>query len=301
LAEALGDPFQLHVAQLRQPWKSLWPGMIPSARFIFRNPELFDQPPPRIAITSGRQAVMAALYLKKRFGDRVFTVHVQHPKIDPSRFDLVVAPEHDGLRGPNVVTTIGAVHHITRDVLDRAAAGGPVAGLERLTRPIVAVLIGGPTRHYQRFDADLARLEDALAELVRSEHVNLAILPSRRTPQAVIDRMVHRFGQDQLVWNRQGANPYLCALALATHVIVTGDSVSMMTEASGTGRPVYVAYLTESRPARRFRLFHQSLERAGITRPFEGRLEHWSYMPRNDSVAVAAIIRERVEGAACRF
>jgi mitochondrial fission protein ELM1 len=124
--------------------------------------------------------------------------------------------------------------------------------------------------------------------------VSLAILPSRRTPERVVDRFVQRFGSEQLVWNRSGENPYLCALATATHLIVTGDSVSMVTEAAGTGRPVYVEYLTERRRARRFRKFHESLERAGVTRSFEGRLETWSYSPRNDSARVAEVIRERL-------
>ncbi len=240
---------------------------------------------------------MTALYLKKRFGKRVFTVHVQNPKINPARFDLVVAPEHDGLKGPNVVTTLGAVHHITADVLKKAGERGPAGGLERLKRPFVAVLLGGPTRHFRFDDEDMRRLEDKLRNMAAAHQVGLAVLPSRRTPPQVVDRFLSRFGSEQFVWDRTGENPYLCALSLASHVIVTGDSVSMITEASGTGRPVYVEYLTEHRPASRFRRFHQSFERAGITRSFEGRLDHWTYVPRNDSAAIAQIIRQRLECA----
>jgi uncharacterized protein len=298
LAEAIGVPFQLRSAPLRQPWKSLWPGMVPAARFVFEDPAFLDQPPPRVLITCGKQAVMTSLFLKKRLGDRVFTVHVQNPRIAPERFDLVVAPEHDGLSGSNVISTMGSLHHITGEVLARARAVGPVGGLERLQAPFVAVLIGGPTRHYEYSEVDMQRLEDKLARVVNSHDVSLAILPSRRTPDRVIDRFVRRFGDQQLVWNRSGENPYLCALATASHVIVTGDSVSMITEAAGTGRPVYVEYLTERRRARRFRKFHESLERAGLTRAFEGQLETWSYSPRNESARVAEVIRERLGNAA---
>ncbi len=300
LVEAVGLPFQLRVAKLRQPWKSLWPGLIPASRIVFEDPAFLDEPSPRLLVTCGKQAVMTSLFLKKRLGNRIFTVHIQDPKISPDRFDLVVAPEHDDVRGPNVISTVGAIHHITEAVLARARAAGPVGGLEKLASPIVAVLIGGPTRHYEFSDSDMQRLEDKLASIVTSQGVSLAILPSRRTPQHVVDRFVGRFGSRQLVWNRGGDNPYMCALATASHVIVTGDSVSMVTEAAGTGRPVYIEYLTERRRARRFRKFHESFERAGVARPFEGRLENWTYPPRNDSAHVAQIIHERLGCTPCR-
>lgn len=298
LAQAVGLPFQLSSAPLRQPWKSLWPGMVPAARFVFENPAFLDAPPPHLLITCGKQAVMTSLYLKKQLGGRVYTIHIQNPRISPERFDLVVAPEHDGLTGHNVISTMGALHHITPEALSRARATGLVGGLERLRSPFVAVLIGGPTRHYSYVESDMQRLEDKLAGIVNSRGVSLAILPSRRTPQQVVDRFVRRFGDEHLVWNRSGENPYLCALATASHLVVTGDSVSMITEAAGTGRPVYVEYLTERRTARRFRKFHGALERAGISRSFEGRLESWTYQPRNDSARVAEIVRERLKRVA---
>jgi mitochondrial fission protein ELM1 len=298
LAEAVGLPFRLSSAPLRQPWKSLWPGMVPAARFVFQDPRFLDGPSPSLLITCGKQAVMTSLYLKKQLGDRVFTVHVQNPRISPERFDLVVAPEHDGLTGRNVISTMGALHHISPEVLARARANGPVGGLDRLRTPFVAVLIGGPTRHYAYVESDMQRLEDKLAGVAKSGGVSLAILPSRRTPQPVIERFIRRFGNEHLVWNRSGENPYLCTMAMASHLIVTGDSVSMITEAAGTGRPVYVEYLTERRPARRFRKFHDALQRAGISRSFEGRLESWTYEPRNDSALVAKVVRERLKKVA---
>jgi mitochondrial fission protein ELM1 len=124
--------------------------------------------------------------------------------------------------------------------------------------------------------------------------VLLAITTSRRTPPKVATRLKKRFGQNHFVWTGDGENPYFASLAMASHIIVTGDSVSMITEASATGKPVLVEHLTERRPAQRFRRFHRMFADAGITREFEGELTDWTYEPPRDTEKVAAIIRERM-------
>ncbi len=124
--------------------------------------------------------------------------------------------------------------------------------------------------------------------------VRLAILKSRRTPVDVVRKIESAFANDHFVWDGNGTNPYFAALAKASWLVVTGDSVSMVTEASATGRPVFVHHLTEQRPAPRFRRFHEMFEAAGITRPFAGELAEWHYEPPNDTPIVAQLIRERM-------
>jgi mitochondrial fission protein ELM1 len=64
----------------------------------------------------------------------------------------------------------------------------------------------------------------------------------------------------------------------------------MVTEAAGTGKPVYVQAL----PGRSTRLsrFHALMRERGATRPFEGHLESWRYVPINDTEVVASHIRK---------
>ena len=295
IAQAVGLPYELRDITLRMPWRKMWPGWIPRTASIFRNRQLIeDDAPPRLLVTCGRQAVMTALCLKKSFGDRVFTVHVQDPKISPKLFDLVIAPEHDGLVGPNVIQTRGAVHHVTADVLESAAASAAAKPLISLGQKFIAVLIGGPNRYFDVSVESLTPLVHKLHNATRTTGKRLAILPSRRTPSDVVTFLEAEFGKSHLVWTGQGPNPYLAALALCSHVIVTGDSISMMTEATATGRPVFVEYLPERRRARRFHRFYESLSQAGVTRPFVGLLPHWTYEVRQDTATVAQIIRDRI-------
>ncbi|WP_437228598.1 mitochondrial fission ELM1 family protein [Planctomicrobium sp. SH661] len=295
LSQAVGLPSTIRELTLAFPWNKCWPGFIPLRPSIFRDREtLFAGPPPQLVITCARQAVMASLWLKKQHGDRVFTVHIQDPKIDPRKFDLVIAPEHDGLTGPNVFASRGALHHICPEVLSKAVAAGPIGPLAELKQPFVTVLLGGPNSCYSFEPADLRPLIDRLRRMANREGVQLAILPSRRTPELVLKLFQEAFARPHFVWDRTGENPYISALALCSHLIVTGDSVSMLSECAATEKPVYVFSLPERRRSRRFRQFHQSFIDCGISRPFEGELEFWKYKSPNPTQQIAELIRQRL-------
>ena len=92
-----------------------------------------------------------------------------------------------------------------------------------------------------------------------------------------------------VVWDGSGENPYFAFLAFADAIVVTEDSVNMVTEAAGTGKPVYVQSLPGK--SRRLSRFHQLMHERGATRPFEGKLEFWTYPPINDTEVVASAIR----------
>jgi mitochondrial fission protein ELM1 len=294
LAQAVGLPSELGGVTLRFPWILCWPGFIPASRFVFRSRTKLDlNRPPRVVITCGRQAVMASLYLKKHLGERVFTVHIQDPRISTRRFDLVIAPEHDGLTGPNVFCTRGAVHHI-RPANLQAAAAAPPESLACLKQPFATVLLGGPNNCYSFTPADLGPLIAQLKQSVHKTDLKLAILPSRRTPDEVLEQFRRAFGGEHFVWDRQGGNPYLAALGLCTHVVATGDSVSMISEAAATEKPVFVFHLPERRRSRRFARFHAAFEEAGIARRFAGRFENWTYSSPNATDQIAELIRNRL-------
>ena len=95
------------------------------------------------------------------------------------------------------------------------------------------------------------------------------------------------------IWDGTGANPYFGYLALADAIVVTGDSVSMVSEAASTGKPVYVFDLPGG--SAKFRAFHDGLRSDGITRPFAGKLERWTYRSLDDTAVVAAEVRRRLE------
>lgn len=277
------------------PWNCLPVELVPKSSRVLTQPKLLERSPhPRLVVSCGRHGIVPALYLKKKLGRKVFTVHIQDPKCDTSGFDMVLIPKHDPTRGANVYLTMGALHKVTPERLEIARHTPEAAQLVDPSRPLVSVLLGGKNGYYSFSQTDIDHLFQKLNRLVDECGVRLAVLTSNRTPAEVCTRLVHEFGDQHFIWNGQGVNPYFEALALADYIVVTGDSVSMVTEATATGRPVFVEHLTERRAARRFRRFHEMFEEAGLTRRFNGKLAEWTYEPPNDTPCVARLIRERM-------
>ncbi len=291
LARAVGLPTDIKTTCLRLPWRYMPFWSIPLSNRTYDGCDEGWDEPPRLVISCGRHAVVPSLCLKKRFGTRVVTVHLQDPTINPRKFDLVVSPRHDGLRGPNVWESLGALHKVTsQDLRDVRGNASPWC----TDSPLVTVLLGGPNGCYSFGAQDVERFIGRLRKLADENSVCLAIIPSRRTPEFACRRMAEAFGREHYVWSLQGDNPYLQALAQASYLVVTGDSVSMVSEASATGRPIFVEHMTEGRYSVRFSRFHDQFREAGITRPFEGQLGDWKYQPPNATQAVADAIRDRL-------
>ena len=298
LAEAVGLPIVDKVVIPTAPWRWIPPAWWPQRLFggitgAAGNEDLFEAPWPKLLISCGRHAVGPALAVKQRSGGHTFIVHVQHPHVDPTRFDIVVAPAHDGLTGSNVLTTLGALHRATTVKL--AAAAEKIAPtVADLPRPLVAVLIGGSNRCYRLTRRTISELTKKLASLTRENGVGLLVTTSRRTGsdnEADLRRQLADL--PAVVWDQKGDNPYFGYLGLADAFVVTVDSVNMVSEACSTGKPVYVVGL-EGGDAK-FERFHLGLSEAGMTRPFAGTLESWKYPALDDTTRIAATIRHHLE------
>ncbi|MBM3486359.1 MAG: hypothetical protein FJX67_06955 [Alphaproteobacteria bacterium] len=294
LAEALGvEPVVKRISPLL-PWRLL-PPQAWLAPLAAPGPagDRIKPPWPDLLIATGRQTVALSIAIRRASGGRTYTVQIQDPTVAARHFDLVVAPRHDGLAGDNVIATLGALHRVTRARLD-AAALRLAPGIADIPRPRVVVLLGGPNRHY-RFDAaTVERLATDLARLARATGGGLLVTPSRRTG-ASAEAIVRTQLRDvpARIWDGNGDNPYFGYLGLAEAVVVTADSVNMVTEACATGRPVLVAPLPGG--SAKFARFHAAMESEGLTRPFRGVLETWQSRPLDETARVAAAIRDRAK------
>ena len=191
-----------------------------------------------------------------------------------------------GSPGPNVMATRAALHRITPEKL--AAAGAEWR--DRLGDLNVAVMLGGRTRSF-RFTRETI---DGLVSGLAGVDGSVAVTASRRTEASVVDALKARL-PGAWFWDGTGPNPYLGMLALARHIVVTEDSVSMISEAVSTGKPVHVAKMGGRN--RRHAQFHASLREDGIVRPFDGQLADWRYEPVNETPRIAAEVRRRMEAA----
>jgi mitochondrial fission protein ELM1 len=294
LAEALGIKPIVKRIKLRSPWKQLSPFLRHGLSHAFSvEGDAITPPWPDILIATGRASIPASLYVRrmsqKKEAKGTFTVQIQNPVIDPSRFDLVIVPRHDTLSGSNVMTTRGSLHRVTAEMLKHEAEKF-LPQIEHLAKPRIAVLIGGSNAVYSLTSREMKMIASQLAEIAAREG-SLMITPSRRTGHenvTLLKEALH--GTQSYIWDGQGTNPYYGLLGLADVIIVTCDSVNMVCEACSTGKPVMVINLPGG--SEKFRRFHQAMRDDGMTRPFTGHIEKWHYAPLDDMKLVAQRIQE---------
>jgi mitochondrial fission protein ELM1 len=218
-------------------------------------------------------------------------VHVQDPRIRPAAFDLIIAMEHDRIAaGPNVIKVATALHDLTEANLAEAGAHW-AARFAGLGRPLIGVMIGGGVNGRAFTVAEGRRLMDGVSRLRAATGGGLAITPSRRTPPAVRALFANALGRDPrvFIWDLEGGNPYRGILALSDRLVVTSDSVSMVSEAVAAPAPVEVFDLGFARHAG----FLKRLESAGLIRRFTGDATMPSLVaPVNATAEAAAAVRD---------
>ena len=268
------------------PWKHLPPELwLFPLRCLGADSDPLEPPWPDVVIGTGRQTIAPGAAIRRASGGRTFSIHIHHPGAVGGRFDLVLVPEHDRLRGANVVTYRGGLNVPARETLDAAAARF-APNFDALLAPRVAVLVGGSNRCYAMTPEWAKGLAAQLRRMAEAAGASMLFTPSRRTDPAVIDVLRRELeGLPVWFWDGNGENPYPAILALADAFVVTADSTNMVSEACSTGRPVLVAQMPGG--SGKFLEFHRGMREAGFTRDFEGLLETWSYAPLNDVPAVA--------------
>ena len=304
LAEAVQRLFSSRITVKRIRWRSLF-DKLPSALKASWMLDLSSDPTepaageawPDLWIATGRATLPLSARVRDRSGGRTFVVQTQDPRWNLAAYDLVVAPAHDGVSGPNVLSITGSPHRVTAERLAEGADAF-AARLEPLPRPRVAALIGGQSRAFDLTEAHAVELADRIAAAVEAAAGSLMLTFSRRTPEAaraaITARLKHLPG---LIWDGEGANPYFAFLKFADHILVTEDSANMAAEAASTGVPVHILPMIPVKPADKFARLHADLRQRGAARPFDGSLESWSYEPLGETDRAARAVLDRVAGA----
>lgn len=205
-----------------------------------------EPPWPDLVISAGRKNEPIARFIRERAaraGKRVRLIHVGRPWAKPATWDLVVTtPQYRLPRDPNILHNETPLHRVTRARLDEAAKAWE-ARVADLPRPRIAVLAGGHSGPYPFDRASGERLAQKLEALVAELGGSLLVTTSARTLDETTDALFSGIHSPSILyrWKKNDPdNPFFAFLGLADRVVVTADSVSMMTEACATGRFVYL-------------------------------------------------------------
>ncbi len=245
LAEAVGLPIVEKRIIVRQPFAALPGGLLPMPLFALDPAgDLLAPPWPRLVIGCGRRSIGAALAVKRLSHGKTLAAYVQNPEFARAKFDLVAAMPHDEVEGPNVVALKAALNRVTPARLAEARK----EWRNRLApdaRPLLGVLLGGDNSAYRLTPAVAAQLIRVLKK-AHAEHGHFVVItPSRRTGDATRALIADALASEPFgtLWDETGDNPYYGILALAERLIVTAESISMISEALSAGRPVHVLAL----------------------------------------------------------
>jgi uncharacterized protein len=290
LAKALDLDFIHEKIELNNFWKLFPPKLTPVQDFVFKNKinNEFD-----IVISCGRKSVIPSIYLKKKFKSKIINIHIQEPKVSLDNFDFVVVPEHDGLKGSNILTSKGAVHYLTNSELDENE--NYLKSRISTVKKIVTLVLGGPTRYY---DYNNQVIEDIFSKIEQNflkNNYQLIVVPSMRTPQNIIKKAKSFFDKDQIVIPDVDKKAYLSSLKISDHIVVTCDSTSMISEAAITGKPIYVAQMPAIKNNQRFKSFFNLFESLNIIKELNNSVENWTYTKLDETNKIAEQIREKIK------
>jgi len=289
LAKALDIDFAHHKVELNSFWKLVPPKLTPVSNFTFNSISSKDFD---IIISCGRKSVIPSICLKKNSKKKVYNIHIQDPKVSLKNFDFIIAPEHDGLTGDNVILSKGSIHYLTNEEIDinREYLS------ERLNKEkeYLALILGGPNKYYDYNHQNLTIVFDRIKIILEKNNLQAIIVPSMRTPKKIIDLSDNYFGKDHLVIKDIDKKAYLSGLSLAKYIVVTCDSTSMISEAALTGKPIYIAEIPAKINDYRFRRFRDLFSKLNIVKNLDEKVEIWNYETLDETNRIAKEIKRKI-------
>ena len=247
---------------------------------------------PDLVIASGADSIPLATLIKRMSKGQTFVSYIQYPRVNAQCFDLIILPKHDSYRSEKTFVTNGALHNISKQDLESAKKQFP--HFFELPSPRIAVLIGATNKAYQLDQQTAENLIKDLLKLKNTYKASLFVTTSPRTDVRTTKLLAQHFNDcPTFFWRKTSLNPYLGYLACADYIIVTSDSVSMISEASATEKPIMVYPLRGGN--NKFDLFHGHFHSLGITRKFSFNLEPWSYKPLNDTSEASIALLESLK------
>jgi len=245
LAEALGWPFEIKRFTYRKRIPFLLLGASLAGIRVDESDSLSAPWPDLIISASSRNEPVCRWIQQQaaKSGKQVRLVHIGRPWNRLDRFDLVITtPQYRLPEQPNVLHNSTTLHRVTKTRLMQEGRKWS-ARLTHLPRPYISVMIGGSSGPYvmdHHAARLLARQANALAEQVGG---SLLVTTSARTPKGILAAFAKELNISAhlFCWSRECVeNPYYGYLALADQIVVTSDSVSMLTEACATEKPVHI-------------------------------------------------------------
>ena len=298
LAISLQTDFNHQFVKMNNILKYFPPKILPISSITFNFDEITSNITkvnlPDYIISCGRKSVLANIYLKKfltnKYKKKITNIHIQDPKVSANLFDFIILPEHDNdLRAQSVIRSKGALHYITETQI--------INSQDKNKNIDVSLILGGPNKYYSFDNQEIIQIIDEILKKFMKHNNRFRIVSSRRTPSKIIQLIKEKFKNlnNVEIDNSLDKSKYINTLANSEILVVTSDSISMISEAAITGKPIYVAYLKPSKNDYRFKRFFKSFEEMGIIKSLKNDEKVWTYKELYESKRIADIIKRKIK------
>lgn len=273
LAETLGWPFQIkEVTHRKHAWRT---NLLRGSDLSGINPSSsspLEPPWPDLILSAGMRNEPVCRWIRLQSDNRARIVHIGRPWADPDRFDLVITtPQYRLAERPNVLQNTTTLHRVTTQRLQQASRSIMID----VPQPFVALIVGGNSGPYTFGRKAARRLAAQANAFAEKKAASLLVSTSARTSVDASQELARflRVPAQIYYWQENDkCNPYFAFLELADDIIVTADSISMLTEACATRKPVYMFDLATGRRAMRRQVLNH--EEASDFR-FSAETYHW--------------------------
>ncbi len=259
LANLISDSYENYDLKIKSIFKNLPIELIPTSSFAYSNLSLLKIEKNTILISCGKKSIKASVYLKKKFKDLIFNIHIQDPKINYKLFDLIVCPEHDNLNFDNCISTLLAIHNIKFKKNIR-------------NKNTINFIIGGPNKYFKFHQKTQEKILNEIKFLSNKFKIN--VIPSRRTPRGLIEEL-SKIDYENIITFNDLFNPkkYGELLSEGNLQVVTWDSISMISEAISSEAGTFLFKFEEKFCPKRYLKFFDKITKLNFAKFYNQNLK----------------------------
>jgi hypothetical protein len=264
IAQALPWPWERKRLQMREPYVIGKPKVAASLHHIdLARSDPLEPPWPDLIITIGRRPSMAALWIREQSGGRTKIVRVGKPSGPLGDYDLVIAGAE--AQWPPVPNVMGITLPLMR-IDEAAVAAAKVAWTERfadLPRPLIAVLVGGPTGPFA-YNRTVTEGLLTLATEIIGDGGTPYFTTSRRTPGNLVEALTAKLPEFPLPAGPLGALDQLRRSTIRRLFTPSDKAVANRLRQGIMTAAIRLGLISQTRD---FRAFHRLLIDRGFAVP----------------------------------
>ncbi len=231
-------------------------------------------------ITTGKKLSGMSVALKKIYGKKIINIHLQKPNFYSKYFDILITPEHDGFyRKHNIIKIIGSLTPFN-EIEIKKKNSLVEKKFKYFKSPNVLILLGGKSKRFTPTNTDYSKLLLNIKYAAKKISANVIVCQSRRTPENVLyltQQIFSDFKNHFYISKKDDPNIYPSIIKISDYIVVTNDSVNMISETASTTKCLFLGYLNKEKS--KLKSFHEKLLKNNNIKIFKKSFYNFKKIP----------------------